>query len=190
MYNWCRLDFVEVVANETGENGDKNPEHHEINRDDAEGGDDDEEQEGQDAPDVSQEENQLGENRMGEDGDAALGLEISNRLIQDEDFEDYQPCGGPPDELSGEEANKKLSTNGDDDEGSEEGKYKCEVVNKERHRKVYVDGNSTSNKNAMTPTIKKRIRWWGRIRKPKEAKGSLKKPFRKSSRKRNAPIRY
>ncbi len=41
---------------------------------------------------------------MEEGGNAALGLGISKRLIQDKDFEDYQPCSRLSDEWSREES--------------------------------------------------------------------------------------
>ena len=48
LYNLCRLEFIGVVANVTGEKGDKISEQHESNRDNASSGDDDKGQEGQD----------------------------------------------------------------------------------------------------------------------------------------------
>ena len=128
---------------------------------------------------------------MGEGRDAALGLGIIKRFIQDEDFEDYQPRGGPSAELIEEEADKKSSNSGDDDEGGEGGEDKCEVVNEEIHGKVYVDGNSTSNKNAMTPTRKEGDKMVRSDKKTRGGKGKFQeKPSRKSLRKRNAPTRY
>ena len=64
-------------------------------------------------------------------------------------------------------------------------------MNKEVHGKVYVDGNSTVNKDSMTPTRKEKDKMVGSYKKTSGGKGkSQKKPLRKSSRKRNAHARY
>ena len=64
----------------------------------------------------------------------------------------------------------------------------CEVVNEAKHGKVYVDGNSTSNKNVTTPTRKEGDKMVGPDKKTRGGKGKFQEnPPRKSSRKRNPP---
>ncbi len=123
---------------------------------------------------------------MGVGGNTALGRE---RLIQDEDFEDYQPHGGPSDESTREEADKKSSKSGDDYEGGEGEEDIGKIVNEVTHAKVSLDGNSTEYNKVET--MKERNMTVGLGKKTRGGTGKFEeKPSRKSSRKRNAPVRY